>query len=93
MYDLYKDYCRQNGFNDESSYWLYRTGFSETGLKFKLPCVDTCKTCDEFKIKLKHVFDEELQIINQKNQDHINMVELAYNSKKEDKVLLTTTPS
>jgi len=93
MYDLYKDYCHQNGFKDESSYWLYRTVFSETGLKFKLPYVDTCKTCDEFKIKSRHVFDEELQILNQKNQDHINMVELAYNSKKEDKVLLTTTPS
>ncbi|KAE9542460.1 hypothetical protein AGLY_003321 [Aphis glycines] len=69
MYDLYKDHCLQNGFNDESSYWLYRTVFSKT-----------------FKIKLKHVFDEELQILNQKNQDHINMVELAYNSKKEDKL-------
>jgi len=50
-------------------------------------------TCDEFKIKSKHVFDEELQNLNKKNQDHINMVELAYSLKKEDELLLTTTSS
>ena len=83
MYDFYKDYCGQNGINDEWSYWLNRTVFLETDLKFKIPYVDTCKTCDEFKIKSKHVFDEELQNLNQKDQDHINMVELAYNSKKK----------
>jgi len=85
MYDLYKDYCHQNGFKDESSYWLYRTVFSETGLKFKLPYVDTCKTCDEFKIKSKHVFDEELQILNQKSKTILTWLNWPTIQKKKTK--------
>ncbi|KAL4120979.1 hypothetical protein QTP88_013573 [Uroleucon formosanum] len=46
IYDLYKDHYCQNGIIDES-YWLYRTVFSETDLKSKIPYVDTCKTVDE----------------------------------------------
>lgn len=38
--------------------------FRETGLKFKLLSVDICKTCDEYKMKLKHSSGEELQLLS-----------------------------
>ncbi|XP_050066843.1 uncharacterized protein LOC126555902 isoform X2 [Aphis gossypii] len=41
MFDLYKEQCSENG-ESYSSNWLYRSVFAETGLKFKLPSVDTC---------------------------------------------------
>jgi len=93
MYDLYKEYCHENNINNISSYWLYRTIFSETGLKFKVPYIDTCKTCDEFKTKSKHVTGNDLQILTNKNQEHQDMVEYAYNSKRLDKLRLGTTPT
>ncbi|KAL4127150.1 hypothetical protein QTP88_011348 [Uroleucon formosanum] len=88
MYDLYKEYCHENNINNISSYWLYRTIFSETGLKFKVPYIDTCKTCDEFKTKSKHFIGNDLQILTNKNQEHQDIVEYAYNSKRLDKLRL-----
>ncbi|KAF0745517.1 Uncharacterized protein FWK35_00022366 [Aphis craccivora] len=67
--------------------------FSETGLKFKMPYIDTCKTCDEFKIKSKYVTGNDLDILTKKNQEHQYMVEYAYNSKKLDKLRLDTMPT
>jgi len=67
--------------------------FSETGLKFKVLYIDTCKTCDEFKTKSKHVNGNDLQILTNKNQEHQDMVEFAYNSKRLDKLRLGTTPT
>jgi len=93
MYDLYKEYCHENNINNISSYWLYRTIFSKTGLKFKVPYIDTCKTCDEFKTKSKHVTENDLQILTNKYLEHQDMVEYAYNSKRLDKLRLCTTPT
>jgi len=61
MFDLYKEQCSRNGERYPSN-WLYRSVFAETGLKFKLPSVDTCKTCDEYNMKSKHSSGEELQL-------------------------------
>ncbi|VVC28419.1 Hypothetical protein CINCED_3A012905 [Cinara cedri] len=67
------------------SNWLYKNVLAETGLKFKLPFVDICKTCDEYKIKSKHSNGEEFQLLSTMNQNHKNMVDVAYRAKQEDK--------
>lgn len=90
MYDLYKVYCQEKEIENISSYSLYRIMFEKTGLKFKQPYVDTCKTCDEFNIKSKYVSGNELIDLNNKNQEHHEMVESAYNSKNLNKQLLDT---
>lgn len=90
MYHLYKEYCETNGINKISSYWLYRTIFSETGLKFKMPYVNACKVCDELKIKATHVAEIELETLKSKNQEHQDMVDTVYNSKKFGKIFLDT---
>lgn len=92
MFDLYKEQCSKNGESSPSN-WLYRSVFAETGLKFKLPSVDTCKTCDEYNIKSKHSSGEELQHLNTMNQNHKDMVDAAYKAKQEDKKLLSTIPN
>lgn len=92
MYDLYKEQCASNG-KDCPSNWLYRDVFGETGLKFKLPYVDTCKTCDEFNIKSKYLNGEELELLTERNNIHKSMFDSAYKSKQEDKALLNTTPA
>ncbi|KAL5238996.1 hypothetical protein ACI65C_006406 [Semiaphis heraclei] len=78
---------------DCPSNWLYRDVFGETGLKFKLPYVDTCKTCDEFNIKSKYLNGEELELLTERNNIHKDMFDSAYKSKQEDKALLNTTPA
>ncbi|KAL4126049.1 hypothetical protein QTP88_010281 [Uroleucon formosanum] len=83
-----REYCHENNINNISPYWLYRIIFSETGLKFKVPYIDTCKTCDKFKTKSKHVTGNDLQILTNKNQEHQDMVGYAYNSKRLDKLRL-----
>jgi len=92
MFDLYKKQCFKNGESYPSN-WLYRSVFAETGLKFKLPSVDTCKTCDEYNMKSKHSSGEELQLLNTMNQNHKDMVDAAYQAKQEDKKLLSTIPN
>jgi len=84
MFDLYKEQCSKNVESYQSN-WLYRSVFAETGLKYKLPSVDTCKTCDEYNMKSKHSSGEELQLLNTTNQNHKDMVDAAYKAKQEDK--------
>lgn len=93
MYELYKKGLVEKGKKDLPSYWLYKDVFTQTGLKFKLPYVDTCKTCDEYNIKSKQVNGDQLHFLTNKINIHKNMVDAAYNSKSKDKELLLSTPS
>jgi len=56
--------------------------FLETGLKFKLRYVDTCKTYDEFNIKSKYLNGKELELLIEINHIHKNMFDSAYKSLK-----------
>lgn len=93
MYDLYKEELSKRGINNIPSYWLYKDIFNETDLKFKMPHVDTCKTCDEYKIMSKQVHGIQLEVLTEKFNFHNNMVDKAYKSKTKDKELLTSSPT
>lgn len=81
---MYEEQCSKNNGNHPSNL-LYRDEFAEARLKLKLPSVDTCKTCDEYKMKSKHSSGEVLQLLSTIKQNHKNMVDAAYKSSKQIK--------
>lgn len=60
---------------------MYRVVFAETELKFKLPSIHTCETCDEFKMNSKHSSNEELHLLSTANQNHKDMVDASHKAK------------
>lgn len=59
-------------------------------IKFKKPNIDTCTRCDTLKAKLEIAKREEAEeFVDLQNEldRHHNMAELAYESKREDKML------
>lgn len=66
---------------------LYRKIFKSLGLKIKQPQLDTCSKCDQFVMDLKtqHTEEERNIIIGRRDQ-HQQQAEMAYESKRLDKL-------
>ena len=55
---------------------VYSEVFHSTGLRFKLPKIDTCKTYDMFQMKVKSCNSEEKVVIQQEYENHLNSAEI-----------------
>ena len=85
MHQLYLHRCDENGWPrvPEST---YRKVFCEDfNLAFGCPRTDTCKTCDELKIKLADAStDEERESLTALKTQHQQMAEDAYERLRQD---------
>ncbi|CAG4964256.1 unnamed protein product [Parnassius apollo] len=81
MYSLYST-SHENPISDK----IYRSEFHKLNLSFKKPKVDTCHTCDLFKMKLNIATDETKKSALETERDaHLLAADMAYNEKKSDK--------
>lgn len=66
---------------------LYRQTFKSLGLKIKQPQLDTCSKCDQFAMALKTQHNEEERThIEQQREVHQQQAEMAYETKRLDKL-------
>ncbi|KAJ8886254.1 hypothetical protein PR048_012463 [Dryococelus australis] len=84
MYELYCEKCLQEG-KMPISYSVYYFVFQATGLRFKKPHTDTCRTCDVLETKLRFLQGEALQKLDEQREQHRLMYESAYRVKDKDK--------
>ena len=84
MYSLYKE---ARGGNCVSE-WVYRKILNESfNLSFGTPRTDTCKTCDQYKIRIEAASDQELMELQGEWDLHKTKAERAYQSLREDVAL------
>ncbi|KAJ8893667.1 hypothetical protein PR048_006267 [Dryococelus australis] len=89
--ELHKKYCEVE--DKPVIYTIFSKLFSEADIAIKNPKNDTCRTCDEVKMKLMHAGNDE-QISLKQQQDLLhNVVELAYQVEIADKHLSKTDNS
>lgn len=86
MYSLYSE-SHENPVSDK----IYRKKFHKLNLSFKKPKVDTCHTCDLFKMKLNIATDEITKLALEKERDsHLLAADMAYKEKQCDKNIAMT---
>jgi len=85
MYMLYKEKCSELNILPVKEH-MYRHIFNTRfNLHFKKPRKDTCKKCDEYKVKLDASGDQEaIQNLKDEHALHLLNAEEARNSMKED---------
>lgn len=85
MYELYQDQCGGDNLTPVH-YNTYRRAFNSLNLKFRKPKIDTCNTCDMFKIELQVEKDERKrkEIIVRKDAHHLEAQRI-YSEKRDDK--------
>lgn len=79
MFKLYSENTSQS-----VSLSKYSEIFHSFSLKFKRPHVDTCSTCDEFKLKISIADGEDLNTLLTQRKEHHEHADRAYESKKAD---------
>lgn len=85
MYELYQDKCGADNIIPVH-YNTYRLAFKSLGLTFRKPKVDTCNTCDVFKVQLKEIKNlAEREEVLAKRQSHQHEANEVYTEKKKDR--------
>lgn len=88
MYSLYTEECRAES-KKPLCYSSYYNIFKTKNLSFKKPYNDTCRVCDELKIKLKNknLTEDDQKRFELEKQDHLEKVDIAYKTKANDKMV------
>lgn len=94
MFDEYKRFQIERN-NIHASYDVFKAVFKETGYKFKPPKLDTCRTCDEFILKIRkgNINKENKEQLQIKFDKHKKIPDFGYTKKKEDKEAALQNPS
>lgn len=80
---MYRLYCERDGASLSLS--KFCGIFKTLNLKFKKPKIDTCHKCDVLKAKIEVSSEDERSALMQEQSDHHKEVDVAYESKKNDK--------
>lgn len=68
---------------------FFRRVFNSTVFKFKLPYIDTCKTCDAFNITMRHTVNQtERDEIEASYIAHVLAAQEGYDRKKKTRLTL-----
>ena len=82
MYSLFKERFPESSV----SHCAYEKKFHSHNLSFKKPKIDTCHTCDVFKMQLATTSSpEEKERLQEEKDSHQARAENAYKSKRDDK--------
>lgn len=86
MYDLYTEECNAEN-RRPLSYSTYYNIFKTKNLSLKKPYNDTCRVCEELKIKLrnKSLDEETSKKLEMEKKEHLRKVDAAYKAKADDK--------
>ena len=89
MYSLYIDGYKERNTTEAliAMPWFYRYIFNaEFNIGFHLSQIDTCDTCDHYKVKLTEInlTNGEKQTLEEKYQRHVSDYKQRYNMKRED---------
>lgn len=85
MYNLYKDYCLQQGKEPVKEAIYRRTFNTEYNLHFHAPHKDTCVKCDVYKNKIDIInYEEEKRKLEIEHTLHLRKAEKAREVMKED---------
>ncbi|XP_062542476.1 uncharacterized protein LOC134210447 [Armigeres subalbatus] len=86
MYDLYAERCAKDNIDRAPVHYnSYRLIFKTYNLSFRKPKVDTCDTCDKFKVELSAATNETIKNeLLKKREDHHRRAKLVYDRKRQD---------
>lgn len=82
MHDLYQI----SGLGAEVSYSTYYKIFKGLKLSFRPPYLDTCRTCDSLKMRLKHCAEDTRDQLTAELEEHQRVADFGYRQKRLDKV-------
>lgn len=80
MYQMYKEKS-----TNPVSYPYFGNIFRTMGLSFKKPSLDTCHTCDAYRMKIKLALPQDAEILKGEVDVHHLEADSAYSMKKKDK--------
>lgn len=80
MYQMYKETI-----SNPVSYTYFGNVFRTMGLSFKKPSLDTCNTCDAYKMKIKLALPPDTESLKNDLETHQAEADSAYSMKKKDK--------
>lgn len=86
MQKMFELFCQDR--NNPPSIKIYSQEFHKLGLSFKKPRVDTCYTCDKFKMQIQLCQEESVKIdLIRQHDNHKTLADQAYDMKRADTLM------